>query len=91
MYYSVHITKSIKWDIADHISALITGARGSGKSFLLLALIAMLATLPQNQNDLLGTSMIPTQIFAIDLKNSDVARLKMLLPPIELLILRAML
>ena len=80
MYYSVHITKSIKWNIADHISALITGARGSGKSFLLLSLIVMLATLPQKQNDLLGTSMIPTQIFAIDLKNSDVARLKMLLP-----------
>lgn len=78
--YEVNITKSIKWNIADHISALITGARGSGKSFLLLSLIVMLATLPQKQNDLLGTSMMPTQIFAIDLKNSDVARLRMLLP-----------
>lgn len=78
--YGVHITQSIKWNIADHISALITGARGMGKSFLLLSLLAMLATLPQKQNSLLGTSIIPTQIFAIDLKNSDVARLEKLLP-----------
>ena len=40
----------------------------------------MLATLPQKQNQLLGTSTIPTQIFAIDLKNSDIARLERLLP-----------
>lgn len=79
-YYDLSITKSIKWDIAEHISELITGARGSGKSFLLLSLIAMLATLPQKQNDLLGSSMLPTQIFAIDLKNSDIARLEHLLP-----------
>jgi len=78
--YVVNITKSIRWNIADHISALITGARGSGKSFLLLSLISMLATLPQKQNQLLGTSTIPTQIFAIDLKNSDIARLERLLP-----------
>lgn len=78
--YNLSLTKSIKWDIATHISALITGARGSGKSFLLLSLIVMLATLPQGQNSLLGSSMIPTQIFAIDLKNSDIARLQHLLP-----------
>lgn len=78
--YVVNITKSIRWNIADHISALITGARGSGKSFLLLSLISMLATLPQKQNQSLGTSTIPTQIFAIDLKNSDIARLERLLP-----------
>lgn len=78
--YVVNITKTIRWNIADHISALITGARGSGKSFLLLSLISMLATLPQKQNQLLGTSTIPTQIFAIDLKNSDIARLERLLP-----------
>lgn len=78
--YELNITKSIKWNIADHISALITGSRNSGKTFFLLSLIAMLATLPQKQNSLLGTSMIPTQIFAIDLKNSDIARLEQLLP-----------
>ena len=78
--YEINITKSIKWNIAAHISGLITGARGSGKSFLLLYLVVMLATLPQNEDNLLGSSITPTQIFAVDLKNSDIARLDKLLP-----------
>lgn len=78
--YNIRITKSIDWDSAEHISGLIAGARGSGKSFLLLSLISELATLPQIGNCLLGKATIPTQIFAIDLKNSDVGRLGALLP-----------
>lgn len=78
--YDVHLTRSIDWDCATHISALITGTRGSGKSFLALSLIAMMATLPLNNSELLGSSEIPTQWFAIDLKNSDVGRLSKLLP-----------
>lgn len=78
--YEIHLTRSIKWDCASHISALITGTRGSGKSFLALSLIAMMATLPLNNSELLGSSEIPTQWFAIDLKNSDVGRLSKLLP-----------
>lgn len=78
--YGLRITKSITWDVASHISGLIVGARGSGKSFLLLSLISMLATLPQTGNSLLGKAKVPTQIFAIDLKNSDIGRLKTLLP-----------
>lgn len=78
--YSINLTKSIEWDIASNISALITGSRGSGKTFLLLSLIAMLATLPQINGQLLGSAVLPTQIFAIDLKNSDIGRLKHILP-----------
>lgn len=78
--YNVSITKSIKWNIASNISALITGSRGSGKTFLLLSLIVMLATLPQISSQLLGSAVLPTQIYAIDLKNADIGRLKHILP-----------
>lgn len=40
----------------------------------------MLATLPQINGQLLGSAVLPTQIFAIDLKNSDIGRLKHILP-----------
>lgn len=79
--YSIQISKSISWDCASHISALITGTRGSGKTFFCLSLIAMMATMPQMEGRLLGNSELPTQLFAIDLKNSDIARLSELLPP----------
>ena len=79
--YLVKITKSITWDCATHISALVTGSRGSGKTFFCLSLIAMMATMPQSSGELLGSARLPTQWFAIDLKNSDVARLESLLPP----------
>lgn len=78
--YEVKLTRSINWDCASHISALITGTRGSGKSFLALSLIVQMATLPGTKDQLLGTSELPTQWFAIDLKNSDIARLAKLLP-----------
>lgn len=78
--YDVNLTRSISWDCAAHISALITGTRGSGKSFLALGLIAQMATLPGAEDQLLGSSELPTQWFAIDLKNSDIARLAKLLP-----------
>lgn len=78
--YLVPITKSINWSAMSHISALVTGTRGSGKSFLVFSLIASLSTLPCKTDSLLGTSQLPTQIFAIDLKNADMARLSSLLP-----------
>lgn len=78
--YDVKLTRSISWNCASHISALITGTRGSGKSFLALSLIAQMATLPGPKDQLLGTGELPTQWFAIDLKNSDIARLSKLLP-----------
>lgn len=78
--YSVRITQSINWDCATHISALVTGSRGSGKTFFGLSLITMMATMPQLNGSLLGTSELPTQWFAIDLKNSDIARLANILP-----------
>lgn len=78
--YEVKLTRSISWDCASHISALLTGTRGSGKSFLALSLIVQMATLPGTKDQLLGTSELPTQWFAIDLKNSDIARLSKILP-----------
>ena len=80
LQYDVRITKSITWNPATHISALITGARGSGKTFFCLSLVAMMATMPQIDGRLLGSAELPTQWFAIDLKNSDIARLEDLLP-----------
>lgn len=78
--YSIQISKSISWDCASHISALITGTRGSGKTFFGLSLIAMMATMPELNGELLGSARLPTQWFAIDLKNSDIARLANILP-----------
>lgn len=78
--YDIKLSRSLNWNIASNISGLIAGARGSGKTFLLFSLIAMMTTLPLTDNALLGLSLIPTQIFAIDLKNADIGRLKHLLP-----------
>lgn len=64
-----------------NINAMIAGARGSGKTFFVLATIAQLATLPNfERNRLIGNSSLPTQIFCIDFKNSDLARLASILP-----------
>lgn len=63
-----------------HISGLITGTRGSGKTFFAFSLMTMLATLPANRKNLIGKGTLPTQFFVVDLKNSDMARLAALLP-----------
>ena len=78
--YTIDITKSLRWNAMAHISALITGARGTGKTFLALSLVASLATLPVSSGNLLGTAALPTQFFIVDLKNADMARLSALLP-----------
>lgn len=78
--YTIPVTKSLSWDAMEHISALITGARGSGKTFFAFSLMTNLATLPTKGGQLLGTSELPTQFFVIDLKNADMARLSALLP-----------
>lgn len=78
--YSISLTKSLSWDAMGHISALITGARGTGKTFLAFSLLASLATLPVSLGALLGTAELPTQIFVVDFKNADMARLSALLP-----------
>lgn len=76
--YQIKLTKSINWDSLGEISALIAGSRGSGKTYLLLTLIAELASLPID-NNLVGSFKIPTQIYLIDLKN-DLAQIAPLLP-----------
>ena len=77
--YQINITKSIKWDAGNNLNGLISGMRGSGKTFLALALMVELCTLPmQNTTSLLGSALLPTQIFAIDVKNASVGRLKRL-------------
>lgn len=78
--YTIPITRSLSWDAMGHISALITGARGTGKTFFAFSLMASLATLPVLSGNLLGTAALPTQFFVIDLKNADMARLSALLP-----------
>lgn len=77
--YEINITKSIKWDAGNNLNGLISGMRGAGKTFFALALMAELCTLPiTNSSSLLGSSLLPTQIFAIDVKNASVGRLKRL-------------
>lgn len=79
--YKVALSKSFSWDAARHINAIIGGVRGSGKSFFALGALAQLASFPRfNKSKLLGIGTVPTQIFAVDLKNSDIARLSELLP-----------
>lgn len=54
---------------------------GLGKTFFALATIAQLATLPNfERSRLIGNSALPTQIFCVDFKNSDLARLASILP-----------
>lgn len=77
--YNINITKTIKWDAGNNLNGLISGMRGSGKTFLALALMVELCTLPmQDTASLLGSAILPTQIFAIDVKNASVGRLKRL-------------
>lgn len=69
MNSTVLITKSIKWNASKAINVLIAGSRGMGKSYMTMALMLRLANLSP-----------PTQIFAIDYKQSDISRLDKLLP-----------
>lgn len=79
--YKVALSKSFSWNAARHINAIIGGVRGSGKSFFALGALAQLASFPRfDKSKLLGIGTVPTQIFAVDLKNSDIARLSELLP-----------
>jgi hypothetical protein len=67
--YSVPITKSITFDASKQINILLGGSRGMGKSWFSMYLTLKLVNLS-----------IPTQLFIIDFKQSDVYRLKDLLP-----------
>lgn len=67
--YIVPITKSIKWNASQAINALIAGSRGMGKSYLTMSLMLRLANMD-----------LPTQIYGIDYKQSDISRLAKLLP-----------
>lgn len=67
--YAVSLTQSIDWDASKAINALIAGSRGMGKSYMTMALMLRLANLSP-----------PTQIFAIDYKQSDISMLCKLLP-----------
>lgn len=67
--YEIKITRSIEWDSSKAINALIAGSRGMGKSYMTMALMLRLANLSP-----------PAQIFGIDFKQSDISRLKKLLP-----------
>ena len=78
--YTIQITQTLKWNAMSHMSALITGARGTGKTFFAFSLLTSLATLPVTQRNLLGSAELPTQFFVVDLKNADMARLSALLP-----------
>lgn len=79
--YKVALSKSFSWDAAKQINALVGGTRGSGKSFFALGALVQLASFPRfDESKLLGIGTLPTQIFTIDFKNSDIARLGELLP-----------
>lgn len=78
--FTIPLTKTIFWDTSAHGNALITGARGSGKTFFTFALMIGLATLPNNSRSLIGSGTMPTQFYIIDLKNSDMGRLRHVLP-----------
>lgn len=79
--YILTLSKSLTVDAYKQINCLIAGARGAGKTYGALILIAEMASFPRiNQNELLGTCQLPTQIYIIDFKNSDLARLGALLP-----------
>lgn len=67
--YEVKLTNSIVWNASKAINAIIAGSRGMGKSYITMALMLRLANLSP-----------PTQIFAIDYKQSDISRLDKLLP-----------
>lgn len=67
---TIKITKSINWHALKQINCLIAGARDSGKSFLALYLIVRLIRFS-----------LPTQLFVIDPKRSDLSRFSKILPP----------
>lgn len=67
--FEIKLTKSISWDASKAINALIAGSRGMGKSYMTMALMLRLANLSP-----------PTQIFAVDYKQSDISMLSKLLP-----------
>ncbi|WP_439846987.1 hypothetical protein [Bacillus subtilis] len=69
MKYDIQVTKSLPWNSSKAINALFGGARGMGKSWISMYCALKLATLE-----------LPTQLFIIDFKQSDVFRLKELLP-----------
>lgn len=80
--YYVPISRTIGYDAMDQPFTLVFGPTRSGKSFLTIHLINMLASLPlDNINGLHGLASCPTQLFIIDLKNAEMARLGRLLPP----------
>ena len=79
--YTLTLSKSLTIDAYKQINFLTAGARGSGKTYGALILIAELASFPRlDSNKLLGTGELPTQIYVVDFKNSDLARLGELLP-----------
>ncbi len=81
MNYLVTLTKTLSIDAYKKINFLVAGARGSGKSYGTLILIAELGSfLRLDRNRLLGTGQLPTQIYCVDFKNSDMARLAEFLP-----------
>lgn len=81
MNYLVTLTKTFTFDAYKKINFLCAGARGNGKSYGTLILIAELSSLPRlDKNQLLGTGQLPTQIYCVDFKNSDIARLAKFLP-----------
>lgn len=81
MNYILTLSKSLALNAYKQINFLIAGARGSGKTYGALILIAELASFPRlNKNQLLGTGQLPTQIYCVDFKNSDIARLAEFLP-----------
>ena len=79
--YTLTLSKSLAIDAYKQINFLIAGARGSGKTYGALILITELASFPRlNSDELLGIGELPTQIYIVDFKNSDLARLGELLP-----------
>ncbi|WP_278965577.1 cell division protein FtsK [Lactobacillus apis] len=81
MSYLLTLSKSISIDGYKKINFLVAGARGSGKTFGTLILIAQMASFPRKDtNHLLGTGQLPTQIYCVDFKNSDMAKLAAFLP-----------
>lgn len=82
MNYLLTLSKSLEIDAYHNINFLIAGARGSGKTYGALILIAELASQARvDKHQLLGNCRLPTQIYCIDFKNSDLARLGAILPP----------
>lgn len=81
MCYLVTLTKTLSFNSYKKINFLVAGARGSGKFYGSLIIIAGLASFPRlHKNQLLGTGQLPTQIYCVDFKNSDIARLAEFLP-----------